>query len=399
MQPEPDINERDRNDYFTPSQRLFQDHCQDVVRHYGLDDDVLVCKESVRDIGYSRFKRDDGEEENIFTVLTDVSKWTARIVVLAVGAANTPLIPSIPVMHIPGSKENGYQSPPQMLHSSEIAEYPASIVRDRVKARQTTNILVIGGGLTSAQLSDLAVRRGVTKVWHLMRGHCRVKPFDIDIEWMGKYGNRNQLAFWNANSDEERLDILQKARGGGSITPVFHERLTTHISQGRVELHTNTVLEAAQFDPEQRQWSVRTSPPIERIPPMDFIYFATGVQTDINTLPYLQTLLEQHPIKTLRGFPVLTNDLMWLDHVPLFVAGKLSALRLGPSAPNLGGAKVGAERIASMIQDIVAQIKGGQKVGREKANDNDIGSEDAEDPTSAYYLGRGNKFSRLQACY
>ena len=37
----PDVDERDRKDYFTPSTRLFASHCQEVVRRYGLSQDIL----------------------------------------------------------------------------------------------------------------------------------------------------------------------------------------------------------------------------------------------------------------------------------------------------------------------------------------------------------------------
>lgn len=40
----------------------------------------------------------------------------------------------------------------------------------RVRAHKPTNVLVIGGGLTSAQIADRAIRQGVTRVLHLMRG-------------------------------------------------------------------------------------------------------------------------------------------------------------------------------------------------------------------------------------
>jgi len=56
--------------------------------------------------------------------------------------------------------------------------------------------------LTSAQLADLAVREGVTKVWLLMRGALKVKPFDVDLEWMGKFKNHEKAVFWSADSDE-----------------------------------------------------------------------------------------------------------------------------------------------------------------------------------------------------
>lgn len=29
-----------------------------------------------------------------------------------------------------------------------------------------------------------------------------VKPFDVDLEWMGKYKNVEKAAFWSADSDE-----------------------------------------------------------------------------------------------------------------------------------------------------------------------------------------------------
>lgn len=31
---------------------------------------------------------------------------------------------------------------------------------------------------------------------------CIVKPFDIDLDWMGKFQNVQKAAFWSADSDE-----------------------------------------------------------------------------------------------------------------------------------------------------------------------------------------------------
>jgi len=78
---------------------------------------------------------------------------------------------------------------------------------------------------------------------------------------------------------------------------------------------------------------------------IDYIYYATGINSDVNGLPYLRTMQSRYPVETLSGLPVLTQDLMWKDDVPLFVTGKLAGLRLGPSAGNLEGARVGAERV------------------------------------------------------
>jgi len=96
---------------------------------------------------------------------------------------------------------NGLESKGQ-CHSSQIRSFPAPSIAAKLRARQTVNILIVGGGLTSAQIADLAVRKGVDKVWLVMRGPYRVKLFDVDLEWVGKFRNFEQAAFWNAESDE-----------------------------------------------------------------------------------------------------------------------------------------------------------------------------------------------------
>lgn len=268
----------------------------------------------------------------------------------------------------------------------QIQKFPDPVVQAKISAKKTTNVLVVGGGLTSAQLSDLAIRRGVTKVWHLMRGPCKVKPFDIDLAWMGKFRNVEQAYFWSADSDEERLQQIQSARGGGSITPPYQKRLKQHIARGSLGLLTSTKLSEAHFDEEKKVWNVETEPPAAEgdLPGMDFIYFATGVQTDYASLPYLQTMLREHPIHGHGGLPCIDDDLKWSKDVPLFMSGRLAALRLGPGAANLAGARAGAERIAWAIEDVLPDRTG------------DVpGESDMSDEKMRFVTGRGNRFDSL----
>ncbi|KAI9158107.1 hypothetical protein HJFPF1_06097 [Paramyrothecium foliicola] len=344
------INLRERNDYYTPSQSLFCQHCDEVAQRYRLSREMLR-KEGVEDIDYGVVKGVSVDDEKLFTVTTPESRRYARIVIMAVGPANVPRIPHIPSM--PDTL-----TLPQACHSMQIQEFPDPIVVRKMEASKPTNILVVGGGLTSAQLSDLAVRRGVTKVYHLMRGPCRVKHFDVSLEWMGKYKNTEHARFWLADSDLERLDIIKEARGGGSITPLFNKRMKKHVASGRVELYTNTCLTDARFDEERGVWHVKTDQGHD-LPPMDYMYFATGIQSDFTALPYLQKMMEKYPIHGHGGFPCLNEDLMWKDDVPLFMVGRLAALRLGPAAPNIGGAKIGAERVAWAVEDLMAKRSGG----------------------------------------
>ncbi|KAK7413772.1 hypothetical protein QQX98_007339 [Neonectria punicea] len=375
------INLRERNDYYTPSTALFCDHCEKVADRYNLGSE-FIRKESVEHVDYGIVKGISIDDEKLFTVTSNQVRRYARTVVLAVGPANVAKIPRLPSM--PPA-----ESMPQACHSMHIERFPDPIVVERIKARRATNVLVVGGGLTSAQLSDLAIRRGVTKVWHVMRGPLRIKHFDVDLEWMGKYKNAEQARFWTADSDDERLEIIKTARGGGSITPLFHKRLKKHLATKKLEMHTETSLVDAKFDDTDGNgmWTVQTNPPIEGLPAMDYIYFATGIQTDFSSLPYLQTMLQKYPIEGRGGFPCVNEDLMWNDDVPLFMMGRMAALQLGPAAPNLGGAKVGAERIAWAIEDLVPRPGA---LGDEGGNDDGTAS-----GMAGYLSGHANMYSTL----
>ncbi|KAF7539256.1 hypothetical protein G7Z17_g12455 [Cylindrodendrum hubeiense] len=378
------INLRERNDYYTPSTSLFCDHCEKVADRYKLGPEI-IRKESLEHIDYGVVKGISIDDEKLFTITSNQVRRYARTVVLAVGPANVAKIPRIPSMP-------NVETLPQTCHSMHIERFPDPVVLERIKARRSTNILVVGGGLTSAQLSDLAIRRGVTKVWHIMRAPMLIKHFDVDLEWMGKYKNAEQARFWTADTDDERLEIIKEARGGGSITPLFHKRLKKHIATQKLELHTETSLVDARFDDNNGngKWTVQTNPPIEGLPAMDYIYFATGIQTDFSSLPYLQTMLEKYPIEGRGGFPCVNEDLMWNDDVPLFMMGRMAALQLGPAAPNLGGAKVGAERIAWAIEELVPR----------PGSQDDDGRNDPQASGMAGYLSdpcftiRGLRFAR-----
>lgn len=177
----------------------------------------------------------------------------------------------------------------------------------------------------------------------------------------------------------ERVRQIRTARGGGSITPTFHKILKEHVAAGRVRLLTHTSILQTRFDCETRQWTVKTDnlahPDVSDI---DFIYYATGVQTDVTGLPFLRSMQTHYPIHTHGGLPCLTDDLAWSEEVPLFFNGRLAGLRLGPAAGNLGGALVGAERIAWRLEELLC----GQ--GRE-----------SDDARVQLAKGLGNQFDHL----
>lgn len=341
----------------------------------------MIRKDTLTDINYGTVRGVSIDDQPVFTVKTPTQLFYSKAVVLAVGAANKPEIPRMPSM--PADLRNVRQA----CHSLQIKVFPDPIIEQRMTAGKATNVLIVGGGLTSAQLTDLAIRKGVTKVWHIMRGPCRVKHFDVDLEWMGKYKNTEQARFWLADSDEERLQIIKSARGGGSFTPLFYKRLKKHIASGRLELHEKISLLDSIFeqtDEESGMWTVKTDPPLN-MPSFDYIYFATGVQTNVSGLPYLKTIQEKYPIASFGGYPCINEDLMWAENLPLYCVGRLSALQLGPAAPNIGGAKLGAERVAWAIEDTIKPS--GWREGGDASRQNS--------GLAGYLSGHGNMYSAL----
>jgi hypothetical protein len=186
--------------------------------------------------------------------------------------------------------------------------------------------------------------------------------------------------------------MIMRARNGGSITPRYRKILDAHIASGRISLHTHTALGSVVWDAPSKNWTsviVSTGVPM---PCMDYIVFATGVQTDIKSIPFLRTVQEQHPVTCIGGLPCINNDLMWDDNVPLFITGRLAGLRLGPGAPNLIGARIGAERIAWNVDDILQKLPGRRETKKHAKDE----LQDNNNDYLAYVGGRENRFNSLR---
>jgi hypothetical protein len=220
------IDERDRKDYYNPSARLFEDHCDRVVERYGLDDVVVQAK--VEDVSYGYV---DGisETSKVFTVRTSKGISYARTVVVAVGDTGPnisyeicKMAPTTPTpIPIPGSSGGDC---PCFCHSSALQpNFIPPHVKSKIDRGRETNIMVVGGGLTSAQVTDLAVRAGFSKIWHVMRSGLKVKPFDVDLGWVGKWKNVSKAEFWGSDDFQ-----------GASISFLFSQFLS-HLSLTRIQ--------------------------------------------------------------------------------------------------------------------------------------------------------------------
>jgi hypothetical protein len=184
--------------------------------------------------------------------------------------------------------------------------------------------------------------------------------------------------------------MIMQARDGGSMTPRYRKILDAHVANSKISLHTNTALQSVTWDTPLKTWTCATSAPEVSFRSIDYIIFATGVQSNIETIPFLQTIENQYPIETIGGLPCLNDDLMWNDDVPLFVTGRLAGLRLGPGAPNLVGARIGAERIAWNVEDVL------KRSGRLKSSGRGNDEDDSDDEKMATFAAaRDNRFDSL----
>lgn len=117
--------------------------------------------------------------------ITTVSSGTfgARAVVLAVGVSSNPNIPSYLSPRSTGAGLGWCHS--SALHESSF--FNDSLSRKVQSQKRTMHVAVIGGGLTSAQIADIVIRKGVEKVFLICRSHIKLKDFDFPLSWVGKF--------------------------------------------------------------------------------------------------------------------------------------------------------------------------------------------------------------------
>lgn len=166
------------------------------------------------------------------------------------------------------------------------------------------------------------------------------------------------MQFWQEDDAEKRLAMLRAARGGGSITPPWAAKIRALKAAGRITIRTHTEVSSATWDANLQRWQLGLtrnggSGDAEHSElQAAFIVAATGVAPDFASLPFMRGFVAQHPIPFVGGLPVLSENLQWCEEVPLFCVGASSGLQIGPAAPNLGGMREAAERVASRLAQL-----------------------------------------------
>ncbi|NJM19460.1 MAG: lysine N(6)-hydroxylase/L-ornithine N(5)-oxygenase family protein [Richelia sp. RM2_1_2] len=305
--------------YDLPGTRLFNDFCQDVIHRCDLENIVIGEKvtriQPLHNPLLSRFRLWLGSGESIL----------ARRVVLATGSSQIQIPDWV-------NQINTKYPEDKLIHSHLIDLRQLYLAGERV--------LIIGGGLTSGHLAVGAISRGA-EVQISMRRQLQEKIFDADAGWLGpKY----LKGFFAESNFEQRFQMIQQARNGGSMTPAMGIKLRQQVRHGKLKIQENIQVVKAEWT--DNHWLVKFTDGSEY--ECERIWLSTGTRFDVNCEPLLEEVSKSYPIPVVNGLPVLDGNLQWKG-CSLFIMGGLAALQVGPTARNLSGARMASEKMLKAI--------------------------------------------------
>jgi hypothetical protein len=371
----PSLCQRDKNfrgPYQVPSTVLFHDFHDLLARAYGIHD--IVQQGTVESI--IPVQDDEQSDQSIFQVRIDYGMESTlppitvktRRVVCAMGPMfqtgeafwETSLRKELEGKHC-------YPSD-RILHPSEIVPYLKTRNEQQHGAEPLRRLLIVGGGITSAQLALLAAKSPWCQAVKLItRSRGVSRHFDIENEWMGP--RRGQLLddFWSLDMPE-RAQLLKDARLGGSIPPETLIELLHCQKQQNMELEVQEEVQISQVQWRGAQFHVTLDDGSDS--EYDMIWLATGSENHLDFYSAFSHLREILPVDVANGLPVLNKCLSWrcppdkeadepkwkkVARNRLWCMGSLAGLELGPDALNLIGARHGAVRVANDIRKDLSQ--------------------------------------------
>lgn len=320
--------------YDLPGTQLFQDFCQETIRRWQLQD----CVYPAQVVQIKPWK--DGRRSRFCLRLSNGQSIIARRVVIANGGA----MPNIPDWV--GQISTSYPQD-RLLHSHQVDLRALHLQGERV--------LIIGGGLTSGHLALGAIGRGA-QVLLMSRRTVYDKLFDAEPGWIGpKY----LKGFWAEPDLYARWQMIQQARNGGSMTPAVLAQLRRFERAGKMIFHEQCGVSQAEWSENSWRVHCNLSAVHECIhhQQIDRIWVATGSQLDARNHLLLKDILDAYPMEVVNGLPVVDEHLRW-EGCELFIMGGLAALRVGPAARNLSGARAASDRIVPALTKSSLALKG-----------------------------------------
>ena len=374
--------------YQVPSTSLFHDFHDALSQAYGIKD--IVQQGAVRSI----IPLKDGDsDEGIFEVEVSNHEGIARSIrtkrcVFCMGPRFNDCEHSWETYLREEEGDNYDNISKRILRSDGIVRW-LSDHKNEASQEKKFRILIVGGGITSAQLAIRAINSHWCKsVIFIQRSQSLLRHFDVTNEWMGPKRGKILDQFYSMDMID-RAALLKSARKGGSLPPELHKEIKMIEKKNRNFICKEGVeISHVDWDAMNEEFHVSLDDELSQMMPIqvDYIWLATGCSNVITKYPVLEKLHEILPIDVVNGLPVLSEDLSWggikedgiddeeCNHKHCLEAkknakekieeckwkqnarkriwcmGSLAGLQLGADALNIVGARHGAVKVAKSIR-------------------------------------------------
>ncbi|GLO68164.1 FAD/NAD(P)-binding protein [Oceanobacillus kimchii] len=303
-----DFTQPFKGKYGRPRLDLFNDHSLNVVNKTGVRDSWrqgLVNKLAKHSIGWE-------------VSVQDGQNFYGERVILAIGVNNTPHFPTWA----------------QELQDNERMNHIFDLKKD---LPNSGNIIVVGGGMTAAQLaSNLSKQQDVNSITLVKRHPFRIHRFDSDPGWLGP---KFLTSFDKLTNYKKRREVIQEARYRGSITKDVYINIKKQINTGKLHVYNGGVVSAKL---EGQCIQLLTSQ--DEVLSGDAVLLSTGAEPSLPGREWLKEAIDHIRLPCAPcGFPIVSKSLEWKNG--LFVTGALAELEIGPVSRNIAGARKATERI------------------------------------------------------
>ncbi len=298
-----------RGPYRRPALGLFRDHCQSLIAEHDLERQHVRGRAS----GLAR-------TEHGWRVESDQGALVAQRVLLALSVGEQPRWPAW------AAQLRAAGGPVRHLYSCQEPALAAA-------AGET---VVVGGGISAAQVAVSLARAAPGSVTLLMRHAIRIEAFDSPPGWVGP---KELRGFQAEPSVERRRALIRGARRPGSMPEDVARTLLRTERRGLLRIVRGEVQQAC-LHPDGTV-ELETSGETLRA---DQVLLATGFEQQRPGGAWLDRAIAEHDLPLAPcGYPVVAPSLAWAPG--LYVTGALAELELGPVARNIAGARHAGERL------------------------------------------------------
>ncbi|MFQ3663567.1 MAG: FAD/NAD(P)-binding protein [Chloroflexaceae bacterium] len=295
--------------YRRPALGLFRDHCQMLIREHRLDRLHLRGRAS----GLTR-------GEHGWCVATDAGSLAARRVLLALSVGEQPRWPAWAV------QLRAAGGPVRHLYGCE----------EPAVAPGSGETVVVGGGISAAQVAVALARQAPGSVTLLMRHDIRIEAFDSPPGWVGP---KELRGFHAEPSVERRRAMIRGARRPGSMSEDVARSLRRAERRGLLRIQRGEVRRAT-LQADGRVELDAAGLTLHAVS----VLLATGFEQRRPGGAWLDQAIADYDLPLAPcGYPVVAPSLAWAPG--LYVTGALAELELGPVARNIAGARHAGERL------------------------------------------------------